>query len=281
MLQSWMAFDWLAIQELRTSRLFIWLVFSLKFEYSWVYSTSFHPDERKKNEPKRLKNSFFHDKLDYCWFSREVIKNCTLENFQCSWVFSFMKYIRAAENEYSNKFLLRKSSSLFCDRSELEFLSFLLDAAFLAAERCQEQEGWKSDLYWGGGGWGFCYVNSCHILEKMLLYINVYEFLERRIHAFLAKLSDRCFCYTFRSPCWCSNTKLYKFDHEYSRSSPCDHSRKRPALVTTTFVKPCLNCDLNFVMKTSRKRPRPLLGLPNWTFPLFLNCRKQPLRVLL
>ena len=154
MLQSWMAFDWLAIQELRTSRLFIWLVFSLKFEYSWVYSTSFHPDERKKNEPKRLKNSFFHDKLDYCWFSREVIKNCTLENFQCSWVFSFMKYFRAAENEYSNKFLLRKSSSLFCDRSELEFLSFLLDAAFLAAERCQEQEGWKSDLYCGGEGGG-------------------------------------------------------------------------------------------------------------------------------
>ena len=118
----------------------------------------------------------------------------------------------------------------------------------------------------GGGGWGFCYVNSCHILEKMLLYINVYEFLERRIHAFLTKLSDRCFCYTFRSPCWCSNTKLYKFDHEYSRSFPCDHSLKRPALVTTTFVKPCLNCDLNFVMKISRKRPRPLLGLPELDF---------------
>ena len=37
-----------------------------------------------------------------------------------------MKYIRAAENEYSNKFLLQKGSSLFCDRSELEFLSFCL-----------------------------------------------------------------------------------------------------------------------------------------------------------
>ena len=116
----------------------------------------------------------------------------------------------------------------------------------------------KVTYIWGGGGKGFCYVNSCHILEKMLLYINVYEFLERRIHAFLPKLSDRCFqlvSVRLQSPCWCSNTKLYKFDHEYSRSSPCDHSRKRPALVTTTFVKPCLNCDLNFVMKTSRKRP--------------------------
>ena len=67
---------------------------------------------------------------------------------------------------------------------------------------------------------------------------------------------------------------------KYSRSSPCDHSRKRPALVTTTFAKPHLNCDLNFVMKSSRKRPRPLLGLPNWTFPLFLSSCKLPLGVL-
>ena len=35
-------------------------------------------------------------------------------------------YYRAAENEYSNQFLLRKGSSLFCDHSELEFLSFCL-----------------------------------------------------------------------------------------------------------------------------------------------------------
>ena len=60
--------------------------------------------------------------------------------------------IRVAESECSNQFLLRKGSSLFCDHSELS--KPLLDAAFLAAERCQEQEGWKSDLYWGGGGGG-------------------------------------------------------------------------------------------------------------------------------
>ena len=41
----------------------------------------------------------------------------------------------------------------------------------------------------------------------------------------------------------------------YSRSSPCNHSCKQPALVMTAFVKPHLNCDLNFVMKSSRKRP--------------------------
>ena len=35
------------------------------------------------------------------------------------------------------------------------------------------------------------------------------------------------------------------------------------------------------VMKSSHKQPQPLLGLPNWTFPLFLSSGKQPLRVLL
>ena len=59
-----------------------------------------------------------------------------------------------------------------------------------------------------------------------------------------------------------------------SWSCPCDHTRKRPALVTTTFLKPRLNTYLNFIVKSSRKRPprkraRPLLRLPNWTFPCF------------
>ena len=35
------------------------------------------------------------------------------------------------------------------------------------------------------------------------------------------------------------------------------------------------------VMKSSHKQPQPLLGLPNWTFPLLLSSGKQPLRVLL
>ena len=66
-------------------------------------------------------------------------------------------------------------------------------------------------------------------------------------------------------------------DLKYTRSSPFDHSRKRPALVTTTLVKPRLSCDLYLVMKSNCKRPRPLLGLPNWTFPLFLSSCKWPL----
>ena len=71
-------------------------------------------------------------------------------------------------------------------------------------------------------------------------------------------------CVNFPKSMLCITLQLY---YVYSRSSPCDHSRKRPGLVTTTFVRPCLNCDLNFVMKSF---------LPNWTFPLFLSSRKWP-----
>ena len=39
--------------------------------------------------------------------------------------------------------------------------------------------------------------------------------------------------------------------------TPCDLSCRRPALVTTTSVKPCLNCNLNFVKKSSLKRLHP------------------------
>ena len=59
------------------------------------------------------------------------------------------------------------------------------------------------------------------------------------------------------------------------------------AILATTLVSdqlylrpplwnPRLNGDLNFVMKTSRKRSRPLFRLPNWTFPLFLSSCKRP-----
>ena len=44
----------------------------------------------------------------------------------------------------------------------------------------------------------------------------------------------------------------------YSRSSPCDLSRKWPALLAATLVKPQLNCDINFVMKSSRRQPVPV-----------------------
>ena len=51
---------------------------------------------------------------------------------------------------------------------------------------------------------------------------------------------------------WASD-KSFVFIWKYSQSSPCDHSRKRPALVTTNIVKPHLTCHLNSVMKSSRK----------------------------
>ena len=56
---------------------------------------------------------------------------------------------------------------------------------------------------------------------------------------------------------------LEPLNYYYSQSSPCNHSRKRPCLATTTFVKRHLNCVLNFLMKSST---RPLLELPKWTF---------------
>ena len=99
--------------------------------------------KEKKNEPKRLKNSFFHDKLDYCWFSHEVIKNWTLEN------------IRAAENEYSNKFLLLKGSSLFFDHSELQFLSFCLMRHSWRPRDARNKKVEKVTYIVGGGGGDF------------------------------------------------------------------------------------------------------------------------------
>ena len=53
-----------------------------------------------------------------------------------------------------------------------------------------------------------------------------------------------------------------------SRSSPCYHSRKRPALDTTTFVKSRLNCNQYFVIivKSSRKRPRRLFWITQLDF---------------
>ena len=76
----------------------------------------------KKRTQTTEKNSLFHSELDYCWFSHDVIKIHTGE-FSMLLTFSFMKYIGAAENEYFNKLSLREGFP-FCDRSELEFLSF-------------------------------------------------------------------------------------------------------------------------------------------------------------
>ena len=142
-----MAFKLLAIQGLLlVVCLFGW--FSV-WNFNIVESIQpFFIRMKEKNEPKRLKNSLFNDKLDYCWFSHVVIKNSHRRIFDAPEFFLSWR-IRVAESECSNQFLLRKGSSLFCDHSELS--KPLLDAAFLAAERCQEQEGWKSDLYGGRG----------------------------------------------------------------------------------------------------------------------------------
>ena len=80
----------------------------------------------------------------------------------------------------------------------------------------------------------------------------------------------------FVFPISCIHIMLFIYHcSQYSQSSPCDHSRKRPALVTTTFVNSRLNCNLSFVMKSSCKRPLPkATAIVQLTFPLFLSSCK-------
>ena len=74
--------------------------------------------------------------------------------------FSFMKYIGAAENEYFNKLSLREGFP-FCDRGELEFLSF-----------CVTRHSWRPRelssrkvTYMGG----FCSAKGCYIRRSITL----------------------------------------------------------------------------------------------------------------
>ena len=60
-------------------------------------------------------------------------------------------------------------------------------------------------------------------------------------------------CHTTSKRTWSTLTWHKKMAMtDYGLSRPCDHSRRWLALVTTTFVKPRLNCDLNFVIKSFR-----------------------------
>ena len=56
------------------------------------------------------------------------------------------------------------------------------------------------------------------------------------------------------------------FQYNYSQSSPCDHSGKRPAQVTTIFVKP----HLSFVMKSSNKRLFPQATVITFDYSSFV-----------
>ena len=72
---------------------------------------------KEKNEPKRLKNSLFHDKLDYCWFSHEVIKNSHRE-FSMLLSFFFHEVLEQLKTNIPTN--LRKGSSLL-DAASLEW----------------------------------------------------------------------------------------------------------------------------------------------------------------
>ena len=66
---------------------------------------------------------------------------------------------------------------------------------------------------------------------------------------------------------------------EYSRSSPCDHSR---GLVTTTFVKPRLDSDLNNLVKKLLKATTPVSGRERfWDYPNRRGGRLRELRLYL
>ena len=138
-----------------TSRVFIWLV--LVWNLNTVESIQLLCIgwNKKKNQPKRLKNSLFDDKLDYCWFSHVVIKNSHRRIFDAPEFFLSWS-ITATENEYSNKFSLRKGSSLFCDHSELEFLSFCVMGHSWRPRELSRTRRLKKWLIWGGGGILLC-----------------------------------------------------------------------------------------------------------------------------
>lgn len=53
----------------------------------------------------------------------------------------------------------------------------------------------------------------------------------------------------------------------YSRSCSCDLFHKQPALVTTSTVKLCMNCDVSFLMKSSCWQP-PSQHLYKMTYSL-------------
>ena len=71
---------------------------------------------------------------------------------------------------------------------------------------------------------------------------------------------------------------------EYSRSSPCDHSRKRPALVTAIIAKTPFEsshklCNQKLSLATAPiSYSRPLLGITDSFFSFFLSSRKRPLK---
>ena len=95
----------------------------------------------------------------------------------------------------------------------------------------------------------FSYLNGSCI--RINYYCYVFEFFERKIQAFVSKLSDRCFC-CFRPPCWCPSrwapawrlhTNLYKFGenvspHISNKKNCCDLNLGESLCIATFFLFP-------------------------------------------
>ena len=86
---------------------------------------------------------------------------------------------------------------------------------------------------------------SLPFLNRFHLYLGVRDML-----ALSVSIYQSIWCY--RKNVVESRTLSNALISKYSRtcSSPCNHSHKQPAQVTTTIVKTGLNCYLNFVMST-------------------------------
>ena len=84
----------------------------------------------------------------------------------------------------------------------------------------------------------------CEIIKFVELLVGVYTYHGKPLESYMYGILFQALkvmdfnCGPWKVP---KNYVFEKCTCNYSRSSPCDHSRKRPALVTATIVKPRLN----------------------------------------
>ena len=99
--------------------------------------------------------------------------------------FYFHKVLEQLKNDIYTNFPFEQALR-FVMYSTLKFLSFCVTQHLDGGRQVRQFK--KNDLFWGI----FLFKQSFY-QEKY--YFNVYEVLERGIHASIAKLTDRCFCW--------------------------------------------------------------------------------------
>ena len=118
----------------------------------------------------------------YCWFSHDVTKIQT-KKLSILPRFYFHDALEQLKTNFHTNFRFKR------------FLGFVIEYAWISKLLRNAAFTWrlrelpcrlKKMTYVRE----FCYLNSSRITKY---YFNVYEFLEERIHAFAAKLDNRCF----------------------------------------------------------------------------------------